>query len=82
MFENIDEPVKMLASFDKGLITPHKFLWRSRVIEITKVNMIHRTKNGTVTCYAFSVSNGTAAYKLLFNVATLKWTLQQIYQER
>lgn len=81
MFETIDEPVKVLATFNKGLITPHKFQWRGRTVLITKVNLIHRTKDGTVTCYAFSVSNSTAAYKLLFNIATLKWTLQQVYQE-
>jgi hypothetical protein len=81
MYETIDEPVKVIASFDKGLITPHKFSWRNRVIQVDRVGMIHRTKDGAVTCYAFSVSSGSAAYKLLFNIATLKWTLQQVYQE-
>ena len=81
MLEWIDEPIKVLASFDKGLVTPHKFSWRKRVIQISNVNMIHRTRDGTVTCYIFSVSNGTAAYKLKFNVATMKWTLEQVYNE-
>jgi hypothetical protein len=81
MFEAIDESIKVLATFEKGLVTPHKFSWRNRVVEITRVNMIHRTRDGTVTCYVFSVSNDTAAYKLKFNVATMKWTLEQIYND-
>lgn len=81
MYETIDEPIKVLASFDKGVITPHKFRWRSREVKIDQVNFIHRVKDGSVLSYLFSVSNTTCAYKLRFNTATLNWKLDQIYQE-
>ena len=81
MYETIDEPIKVLATFERGVITPHKFKWRSRTIEIDKVNLIHRVKDGSVLCYLFSVSNRTCAYKLKFNAATMSWTLDQIYAD-
>lgn len=81
MYETIDEPIKVLVSFDKGVITPHKFRWRAREIKIDQVNMIHRVKDGSILSYLFSVSNDTSAYKLRFNAATMNWKLDQIYQE-
>lgn len=80
-YETIDEPIKVLATFEKGVITPHRFKWRSRLIEITKVNLIHRVKDGSIICYLFSVSNQTGAYKLKFNAATMHWKLDQVYQD-
>jgi hypothetical protein len=81
MFEQIDEPIKVLTSFDKGVITPHRFRWKNRTIDITKINLIHRVKDGSVLCYLFSVSNETSSYKLKFNASTMRWSLEQIYQE-
>lgn len=81
MYETINEPIKVLATFDKGVITPHKFKWRSRTVEIDKVNFIHRVKDGSILNYLFSVSNTTSAYKLKFNAATMSWKLDQIYQD-
>ncbi len=81
MYETIDEPIKVLVSFDKGVITPHRFKWRERHINITQVNMINRVKDGSVLSYLFSVSNDTSAYKLRFNAATMNWKLDQIYQD-
>jgi len=81
MYETIDEPIKILATFDKGVITPHKFQWRSRVIKINQINLIHRVKDGSILCYLFSVSNATASYKIKFNTATMLWRLDQVYQD-
>jgi hypothetical protein len=81
MYEVIDEPIAILTTFHKGMITPHKFRWRGRTIEIDQVNLIHRVKDGSVLSYMFSVSNSTSAYKLKFNATTMRWTLEQIYQE-
>lgn len=81
MYETIDEPIKVLATFDKGVITPHKFKWRSRTVPIDKVNLVHRVKDGSILCYLFSVSNATSAYKLKFNAATMQWKLDQVYQD-
>ena len=81
MYTNIDEPIAVLVSFDKGVLTPHIFKWRGRQIKLTKVNLIHRVKDGSVLCYLFSVSNDTSAYKLKFNAATMQWRLDQVYQD-
>lgn len=80
-FETIDEPVKVLASFDKGVITPLRFRWRERLIDIKEINFIHRIKDGSILSYIFSVSNSTGAFRLKFNAATMQWRLDQVYQD-
>ena len=80
MFEQINEPIKVLASFSKGVITPHQFSWQHRLIKIAQINLVHPLKDGAVTHHVFFVSSATANYKITFNTVTLKWYLEQIYE--
>lgn len=78
MIENINQPIKVIAFFEKGRIKPLKFYWQSSFFEIQKINLIHQNRLGRSILYHFSVTSGQTLYELQFNHQTLNWKLIKI----
>lgn len=79
MHQVINEPVNVLASFSKDKIIPLYFRWRNDLHKITKVNFVHRKKEGQDTDYFFHVSNSNSYYKLSYSPKSFVWKLDEYY---
>jgi len=76
--EEIDEPVKVVASFNGAKIKIHFFDWRSRVYQVNSVNLFHIAKDGDRPSYNFSVSAEGNSYQIAFDPYSLSWRLVDI----
>jgi len=81
MHELINEPIKVLASFLKGQVSPLSFVWQGRRYNPTKINLVHSERKGRGKVYYFSVSDNANFYRLAFDNQNLEWRLMEIYSE-
>lgn len=72
----LSDPINVWVFFKKGVITPYVFFWKTRRIEIEKVNLVHQSKGSEGVMYHFSVSSGGNFYRLGFDTINLKWFLE------
>lgn len=72
------EPIRVWVLFETNKIEPFIFFWRDRKITIEEINMVHTSKSEGTTLYHFSVSSGGNYYRLQFNIAKMKWVLEQV----
>lgn len=75
MAENINEDIKVIAVFDRG-IKPVKFRWRGRLYGIREVTHTWATRHGSASILHFSVTDGAGLYELAYNQATLRWSIE------
>ena len=73
------ETVEVIAVFSGGGIFPRILKYGKHRYRISKVNLVHTIKEGTVRIYFFSVSDGSNAWKLGFNTESLKWWVEDSY---
>ena len=81
MFEEINEPIEVIAKFTADKTIPVKFLWQGREILIKKVNLSYARRDGRSKFYFFAVSDNTNYFKLQFNSENLSWTLLESYAD-
>lgn len=74
------EPIRVWALFENIKVEPYIFFWRDRKIKIDSINMVHTSKSEGGVLYHFSVSSGGNYYRLQFNLAKMKWFLEQVEQ--
>ena len=75
MFEQINEPVDVLAEFKAGKLMPTKFVWGGKEYAVTKLNLAYYHFEGRKKVYYFAVSDGANYFKLKLDSASLMWTL-------
>ena len=97
MHELIDEPVEVLASFsplatcvqtpiDKPRVAGNKvvpllFRWRGKKYQVSKLNLVHRERDGEDVIYYFNVSDAANYFKLAFSTRRMSWRLAEWYAE-
>jgi len=74
----LDEPVKVLASFNRQKIRIHFFSWQDRLYQVSRVNMFHVSRDGACREYDFSVYANENSYLISFNPQTLVWRLKEV----
>ena len=79
MYETINEPVRVLASFGPGGAKPLAFEWNGRRYAIEKVNLVHTVREGRELVYYFSVSDSMNYFKLKLCTSQLHWSLEELY---
>lgn len=72
------EPVNVWVFFKESKIEPYLFFWKGRPIKISKVNLIHASRDGLQTFYHFSVSSDSNFYKLRFELPAMRWFLEAV----
>ncbi len=77
----INEQVNVWVLFKGSLIQPYYFFWKGRQIKVEKINLVHTAKEGSTTCYYFSVSSHGNFYRLKFDTNKLKWFLEAIDED-
>lgn len=72
------ESIRVWALFENTKVEPYIFFWRDRKIKIDSINMVHTSKSEGGLLYHFSVSSEGNYYRLQFNIAKMKWLLEQV----
>ena len=81
MFNEINEPIEVIAKFSGNKAIPVKFLWQGREILIKKINLAYARFEGRSKFYFFAVSDNANYFKLQFNSDNLTWTLLETYAD-
>lgn len=94
MYETVNEPIRVLASFgDPGRqqrdrvdehaakVKPLAFAWRNHKYKVSRINLVHTTREGGDVVYYFSVSDAVHYFKLKYNGAHMKWWLEEVYTD-
>ena len=76
--EKIQEPVRVLAVFSGGEVSPVRFRWASREFEIFTVNAKWMDRQLGGCTYYYSVQVGEETYYLRFASSDLQWWLEQV----
>lgn len=80
LYEQVHEPIEVLAAFRKGGTEPMTFKWGNRYYQVNKVNLVHTEHDGREKVYFFSVSNDDTSYRLSFRTESLRWMLEEMCQ--
>lgn len=78
MIEKINEPIQVVAKFDKSKLYPLSFSWRGRDYQIQRIEFFHFRNQGATRLYFFSAVGVEANYQLIFNSQTFSWQLDKI----
>lgn len=81
MYEKVNEPVNVIASFVGRKIMPHAFTWGRKRYTVKKVNLVHTDREGREIIFYFSVTDGANAFTLSFRPLALEWQLDDVYHE-
>jgi hypothetical protein len=79
--ETINEPVRVLAAFSGGQVSPVKFRWNTREMDVFAVNGRWRDRLGDGWAHHFSVEAGDETYYLHFSTVDMQWWLDQVIVE-
>lgn len=75
----IHEPVRVAVDFAGPKITPLAFIWSGKKYVVEKVNLVYKRRDGARELWCFAVSDAANSYVLLYDPASLRWTLDEIY---
>ena len=81
MYEKIDQPIQVVASFAGKKVVPHSFVWGQRRYTVKSVNLVHTEGSGARVLFHFSVSDEANTFKLCFNPRDLTWRLEEVYAD-
>lgn len=75
----LNEPADVTVDFAGRRVRPCSVRFGGRAYPITKVNMVHATKEGAKRVFYFSVSDPANFFKLRFDAETLEWRVLETY---
>lgn len=82
LFEEIDEPIEVLAVFQAGTMKPLRFRWKTRTHHVLKVTGHWTTQVGQFKQYYFSVLGESQDYfEIVLDSRTLVWRLARVCLE-
>lgn len=84
MFEQINEPVGVLASFSHGArdlvrVQPHIMQWRGKRYRVDQMGLHHPERRGTKRVHIFGFQSGELAFRLELDPDSLEWTLVEVF---
>ncbi len=78
MIEAIEEPVEVLARFDRGTVTPFRFRWNRSVFRIASVTGRWEDREGQYRrCHYAVVTDTNDYFELRFHLKDLGWVLSK-----
>ena len=81
LVENLNEPVKVRADFEGGVIVPLAFKRNGKTFHITRVNTSWKDREGTFVRYYFSVEAEGTVYELHLDSGDMGWILDRVCVE-
>lgn len=80
MYEAIQEPIEVLAAFNKGQIKPLSFKWRQRVYKIAKVTQKWSSPAGKYRLHHFGiVDTQENFFEICYSEEDLSWSMAQTW---
>ena len=78
MIETIEEPIEVLARFDRGTLVPFRFRWNQSTFRISKLTSTWEDREGQARRCHFSVLTDTQDYfELRFHTGDFSWILSK-----
>lgn len=77
----LQDPVSVLAKFDKGIIQPVIVRWRGRRYWVQKLNIHHTARKGRDLLHYFTVTTEVGDCTLSYSQDDLRWTLLETHFE-
>jgi hypothetical protein len=78
MIEAIEEPIEVLARFDRGTMTPFRFRWNQSVFRIAAVTGRWEDREGQYRrCHYSVVTEANDYFELRFQLKDLCWMLSK-----
>ena len=82
MYQDIEEPVDVIALFEAGRLQPVKFRWNGRPIKIKQVTGSWKTDVGAHKIRYFAVlDNASNFFQLAYDEKNTAWVLNKIWVE-
>ena len=82
MYQNIEEPIEVLALFQQGKILPLKFRWKGRTYKIKRLENKWKSDAGEKNCWHFSVCDSASnLFQLTYNEEYRTWQLSKLWIE-
>lgn len=79
MIEEINQPIAVIALYDKGTVRPLRFKWGGRVYRVKKVNHTWSQKIGHSPYLHIAVeTDGYNTMELVVDPADLSWRLARM----
>ena len=81
-FEDIGEPIEVIAVFRGGKMRPLKFRWSERVYKIERINGGWVSDEGRSRLFHYSVmSDGPDVYEISYNPDRFSWHIDRVCME-
>lgn len=77
--EELNDPISVLAKFDKGVIQPVIVRWRGRRYWVQKLNLHHTARQGRDLLHYFAVTTEVGDCTLTYSQDELRWTLLETH---
>ncbi len=78
MIQEINEPVAVIALYDKGVIRPYRVKWRNRVYHVRNLVSNWKEKVGTAHHIHLSVETDEATMELVIDPSDVSWRLARV----
>jgi len=81
-YEELFEPIEVIAYFQDGRVIPLKFRWNGRVYKIRQVHGQWKARNGESYQYHFSVRcESPDCFELIFDTGDFSWQVARVCLE-
>ena len=78
MIESIEEPIEVLARFDRGALLPFRFRWNQSVFKIAKVTSTWEDREGQYRrCFFAVLTESNDYFEMRFHVQDFSWILSK-----
>ena len=80
-YEEIHEPIEVIAYFADGQLYPKRFRWQHRVYRAKKIESSWAIQEGLGRVYHFSISTGEkGSFELTYDTQDMNWELARMYR--
>lgn len=82
MYQDLDEPIDVIAVFDKGTLRPLRFRWKGRSLHIARVTGSWKAPKGETWMRHFSVvDTHDNVFHLAYDERRTRWTISKVWVE-
>jgi len=82
MYQDVDEPIDVIAVFEKSRLRPVRFKWKDRVYKVTKVTGSWQSDVGRYRLKHFAVvDTASNFFQLSYDQQEATWSLTKISTE-
>ncbi len=82
MYQELDEPIDVIAVYEKGILRPLRFLWKDHSHKITHVTGTWKSPKGESWLQHFSIvdAQGTV-FHLTYYESRTRWAISKVWVE-